>query len=213
MNIITKLDIFQDLNNLSKDIIINKINISINTSLKFLKINKIETLLLHNFSYYNNKIIWNHLLMLKKQKHIEKLGVSVYYVEEAILVLKDKEIKHIQLPINILDDTWFCDDFLRLIKNRFDVNIYCRSIFLQGILISSKDNWPKLDNINCEEYINKLNELTYIFAFNNKIELCLSYVKSISWINGIIIGIDNITQLEENIKLFNIRKLTNKELI
>ena len=211
MNIITKLDIFQDLNNLSKDIIINKINISIDTSLKFLKINKIETLLLHNFSYYNNKIIWNHLLILKKQKKIEKLGVSVYYVEEAIQALKDKEIKNIQLPINILDDTWFCDDFLRLIKKRIDVTIYCRSIFLQGILISSKDKWPKLDNINSEEYINKLDELTYIFKFNNKIELCLSYVKSISWINGIIIGIDNITQLEENIKLFNIRKLTNKE--
>ena len=50
------------------------------------------------------------------------------------------------------------------------------------------------------------------FKLNNRLELCFSYVKSIEWINGLLIGIDNINQLNENLKLFNVRKLTNKEL-
>ena len=212
MNIITKLDTLPDVNETtSKDIIIDKINKSIDYSLKFLKVKIIDTLLLHRFSHYKNKIIWDYLLKLKKQKKIKKLGVSVYYVQEAVEALKDENIKHIQLPINILNDTWFNPDFLELKKKRDDVIIHCRSIFLQGILISSKDKWPNLDNINSEEYVNKLDGLTSTFNFNNKIELCLSYVKSIDWINGLLMGVDNVSQLKENIKLFNIRKLKKNE--
>lgn len=212
MNIITKLDPLENINGFSKrEEIIYEVNQSVNTSLKFLKLDKINTLLLHRFSHYNNKIIWDYLLELRKNKKIEKLGVSVYYVKEAIKALLDNEIKHIQLPINILNDSWFCDEFLQLVKKREDVTIHCRSIFLQGILISSKDKWPKLDNINSEDYVNKLDKLSSTFNFNNKIELCLSYIKSIKWINGLLMGVDNVMQLEENIKLFNIRELTKDE--
>ena len=45
----------------------------------------------------------------------------------------------------------------------------------------------------------------------NKIELCLSYVKSIDWIDGLLMGVDNVLQLKENINLFNVRKLKNEE--
>tara|TARA_B110000495_G_C22956016_1_gene560114 strand:+ start:350 stop:1243 length:894 start_codon:yes stop_codon:yes gene_type:complete len=211
MNIITKLDTFPDVNETTRDIIEKKINKSLDDSLKFLKLKMINTLLLHRFSHYNNKIIWDYLLKLRNNKKIKNLGVSVYYVKEAIEALKNVNIKHIQLPINILDGTWFCKEFLELVKKRTDVIIHCRSIFLQGILLSSKEKWPNLDNINPEEYVNKLDKLTSTFNFNNKIELCLSYVKSINWIDGLLMGVDNVSQLKENIKLFNIRKLKNKE--
>ena len=49
------------------------------------------------------------------------------------------------------------------------------------------------------------------FGLKNKIELCLSYVKSINWINGLLMGVDTVSQLNENIKLFKVRKLTNHE--
>ena len=87
----------------------------------------------------------------------------------------------------------------------------CRSIFLQGILISTQDKWPKIKNVNSENYINKLNSLVKEFNFNNKIELCFSYVKSIEWINGLLVGSEDIKQLEENIRLFKIRKLSSEE--
>jgi len=142
---------------------------------------------------------------------IKKIGMSVYYIDEAIECLKDKNIKHIQLPINILEQQWFSEDFLKLLKIRKDVTIHCRSIFLQGILISTQDKWPKIKNVNSEIYINKLNNLVKEFNFNNKIELCFSYVKSIEWINGLLVGIEDIKQLEENIRLFKIRKLNSEE--
>lgn len=210
LNIITKLDPLNELNDTTpKEEIYEMIDASINTSIKNLNIDIIETFILHRFHHFNNKIIWNHLLENKK---IKKLGVSIYYLEEAIEALKDNDIKHIQLPINILDQQWFCDEFLQLIEKRTDVTIHCRSILLQGILISEADKWPKIDDINPEEFIKKLNELVELFKLNSRLELCFSYVKSIEWIDGLLIGVDNINQLNENLKLFNVRTLTNNEL-
>jgi aryl-alcohol dehydrogenase-like predicted oxidoreductase len=212
IKIITKLDPLHNLNENSTGITIELlVNNSINTSLKLLNIDKIEVLLLHRFNHYQNVKIWNTLLEKKKNGIIEKLGVSVYYVDEAIQALKDKDIKHIQLPINILDNQWFNSQFQDLLKSRKDVTIHCRSIFLQGILISSKEKWPKLKNINSKEYVDNLEFLVKKFDFSNKIELCLSYIKSIEWIDGLLMGVDSIEQLEENIELFRIRQLSQDE--
>ena len=212
MNIITKLDPLNSLDKISNSKEIHEVvDNSIKTSLENLKLHKLNTLLLHRFHHYNNKIVWNYLLNKKKEKKIEKLGVSVYLVNEAIIALNDKNIQHIQLPINILDEQWFCNEFLELVNKRTDVTIHCRSIFLQGILLSSKDKWPKLKNINANEYVENLDMLVKKFGLKNKIELCLSYVKSINWINGLLMGVDTVSQLNDNIKLFKVRKLTNHE--
>ena len=70
----------------------------------------------------------------------------------------------------------------------------------------------KIDDINPDEFINKLNLLVKLFKLNSRIELCFSYINSIEWIDGLLIGVVNINQLNENLKSFNVRKLTNKEL-
>ena len=220
LNIITKLDPLSDINKITSNKDIYKmIDNSINTSIKNLNLCIIDTLLVHRFSHYNNKIIWNYLLKNKideyssknSVKKIKKLGVSIYYVNEGIKALKDKNVKHIQLPINILDNQWFNKDFLNLVKNRSDVTIHCRSIFLQGILISSEDKWPKLNNINSLEYVEKINNLINKFNLNNKIELCISYIKSIDWIDGLLMGVDNVEQLNKNIEIFKVRTLNKFE--
>ena len=210
MNFITKLDPLSSLdNNTSEEEIYEMIDNSIDTSLKNLNIDFIEILLMHRFDHFQNKTIWNYLI---KNNFVKNLGVSVYYVNEAIEALKDDHVKHIQLPINILDQRWFCDEFLQLIEKRTDVTIHCRSILLQGILISDATKWPKIDDINPEEYIEKLNNLVKLFKLNNRLELCFSYIKSISWINGLLIGVDNLKQLKDNLKLSNVRKLDPDEL-
>ena len=75
----------------------------------------------------------------------------------------------------------------------------------------SADKWPKIDNINPNEYINNLNTLVDKFNLNNRLELCFSYIKSIR-INGLLIGVDNIEQLKDNIRIFNIRTLDDNEV-
>ena len=207
LKIITKLCPLVDQ---TKNNIIFKIDESIKESIRNLNIYKIDTLLLHRFEQYNNKIIWNYLI---ENKFINKLGASLYYVEEAIQALKDDNIKHIQIPINILDSQWFSEEFLNLVKKRKDVTIHCRSILLQGILVSTPDKWPKLDNVNPLDYVEKLEGFVEKFNFNSRTELCFSYIKSIKWLDGLIIGVDNLDQLKNNINYFKIRDMTEEEFL
>lgn len=207
INIITKLSI-SDIKNLE-----NSIHESITYSLKNLQSKSLDILLLHKFEYFKNNEILNILLKYKKDKLINKLGVSVYNVNEAILCLENKNIKYLQIPLNILDQRWNNKKFQDLISKRSDVFICIRSIFLQGIIINDSDKWPKIKNVNANEYISKLNKLKMKFNLKNKVELCISYSKSISWINGIIFGVDNIDQLKENINLFNKSRFLNKDEI
>lgn len=206
--IITKLLLPDDIHTYNNNKIIKEINKSINTSIKNINRSTINILLLHKYSHYllKNKIIWNHLIKLKNEKIIEKIGVSIYNVHEANKLLKDSNVDVIQIPLNILDHQWFDSTFLEMVNKRKDIQIFCRSIFLQGILISPRDKWPRI-NINADEYINKLNKLVDKYNLKNRKELVISYVNSIEWISGIIIGVDNIKQLVENINLFKIKKI------
>lgn len=205
INIITKLCI-SNFENLK-----NSINKSITDSLKNLELKSLDILLLHKFEYLKNNEILNILLNYKNNNIVNKLGVSVYNVEEAIFSLENKNINYLQIPLNILDQRWNNKKFQELVEKRTDVFICIRSIFLQGILINDADKWPKIKNVNSNEYVNKLNKLKIKLNLENKIELCISYAKSINWANGIIFGVDNIKQLNENIKLFNKSRILNKE--
>ena len=81
---------------------------------------------------------------IKKKKLINEYGVSVYHPAEAIYCLKIKNLKHIQIPFNLLDLRWLKNKkFLKLIKKRKDVKIHVRSIFLRGLLLRKFNFWPK----------------------------------------------------------------------
>lgn len=205
INIITKLFI-SDVKNLK-----NSIKKSITESLKNLQSESLDILLLHKFEYFKNNEILNILLNYKNDNIVNKLGVSVYNVEEAIFCLENKHINYLQIPLNILDQRWDNKRFQQLLSKRSDVFICIRSIFLQGILLNDSDKWPKIKNVNSNEYVSKLNKLKRDLNFENKIELCISYSKSINWVNGIIFGVDNIKQLKENIDLFGKSRVLNKE--
>ena len=207
--IITKLSKFS-VNISQKEIVNHTIN-SIEKSCLNLKINTIDILLLHSYEQYKNKTIWKTLTELKKKNKINKLGVSVYTVSEAIDCLNDSLVEHIQIPFNLLDNQWDNIDFLNLINKRKNITIHVRSIFLQGILINNKQCWPK--NVDSEIYINKIENLASKLNLS-KIELCISYVKSMTWINGIIIGVETLEQLKNNIDLFiNTRLLNSDEIL
>jgi aryl-alcohol dehydrogenase-like predicted oxidoreductase len=198
ITIITKINI--DMTDIS-----GSIDNNINTSLKNLQSDKIDILLLHKFEYLLNSKILDKLLELKNKNKIKNIGVSVYTPEEAIISLKNKHIKYLQIPLNIIDQRWNNPEFEELIKKRDDVFVCVRSIFLQGILINNFDKYPKL-NCGEKDVFNKLNTLVEKLNFTNKTELCISYVKSVDWIKGCIFGVDNETQLLENINLFNYTK-------
>ena len=53
-----------------------------------------------------NGLVLNRLKQLKKRKLIKNIGVSLQTPNELSQVISDKDINHIQLPMNILDWRW-----------------------------------------------------------------------------------------------------------
>jgi len=194
VTIITKID-FENLN--TEKEILDKINIS----LKRLNVKKIDVLLLHSFNDFRNKNLLEILFSLKNKNIIDKIGVSLYNLEEAIEVLDDSRISILQIPFNYLDRQWDSKLFQEKIKLN-SVEIHVRSIFLQGILINDYEFWPKFKDFNTKQVYDKVESITNRFNLS-KLELVVSYVNSCKWINKIIFGVDNIEQLQTNINQFN----------
>lgn len=213
VEVITKLDSLETLELKDLKTVQRAVDRSIMRSCQELRTNQLPTLLLHRWEhrFACQEAIWKRLLYLKKQDYIQKLGVSVYTPKEAIEALKDPEIKHIQLPFNILDWRWKAADIPQLAQQRSDVVIHARSVLLQGLLIADSATWARLKNFNATLWLGKLDMLVKELGVESRTELCFAYVRAQPWITSIVVGVDTVSQLDENIKLFQKPYLTIDE--
>ena len=171
------------------------------------KFSHINYFLLHSFNDYNPEIIKT----LKSFKNISKIGVSIYNVDEAKVLLKNKDIQIIQLPLNYIDNQWNDPEFHKLLSERPDIEIHVRSIFLQGILLNPIIKYP--NNIPKEDFNLLTQKIETICKKLNlsKIELCLAFINSCNWVHKFLIGIDNFNHLLSNFEIINKNIKLNQE--
>ena len=190
-NIITKI---------SSNILKNSVKNQLDSSLKRLKQKQIYGCLFHNTkSLINNTAIWDDL---KKEKHkgkINKIGYSVYNVDELNFLLELKCIPDIiQLPYSCLDLKF--DSSLRKLKD-LGVEIHARSIFLQGIYFYKKATLPA----HLSMFENSLNQLKEIKNFFNvkTLDLILHFVLKNELIDKLVLGFETKKQLNDTIISIN----------
>lgn len=154
-------------------------------------------LLVHKSSHLTNDKFRKELIDLKKRNKI-KIGVSVYETSEINKVLEQFVPDIIQLPINILNNKFFANGLLKMLKEK-NIIIQARSIFFQGLLFK-KDNFIKSKN---KKLYNLIKKLKIISKKNNTslAELSLLFVNSIQEIDKIVIGVNNSVDLKNNIKI------------
>jgi aryl-alcohol dehydrogenase-like predicted oxidoreductase len=141
------------------------------------------------------KIIIKTLIQLKKQKLVKKIGVSVYEVKELKKILKVFKPDIVQLPINILNQSFLKNDFLKKIKE-LGIEIQVRSIFLQGMLLENKiKNLSKIIDVKVQK-IDKICNKKNI----TRLSFLLNFINSIQEIDKIVVGIDSVNQLKKIIK-------------
>ncbi len=198
--------------------IITKINCNISNKKKYL-INLKKKLNISNFycvliHLKNEKEIlskkninfYNLLADLKKKEVIKKIGFSVYSPLDVKLILKHFEIDLLQCPINIFDTRLIDQDLLKKIKKK-KVEIHARSVFLQGALLKDFDDlpinfkpWKNIFKI-WDDYVKNLNV--------SKLEACIGFVKQFKEIDKIIVGIENVKQLNQIYTALNKKKKLN----
>ena len=165
---LTKWEITSKLNQVPPYVKVeNFIRLQVEKSLKNLKIDYLDTLLLHSpnqlYSSIGNQI-YDCLNQLIIDRKILKFGYSVYSPEEFIKLHKSFKCKVCQIPFNVFDQRIFNKEFIQLIEND-SINLQIRSIFLQGILLLSKNELDKFFN-PWEKHFTKY----YNHLFTNKIK-------------------------------------------
>lgn len=190
-----------------------RVDESVDRSCEALRRSRLAVLLLHHWPDHRhwNGAAWQRLLELLEAGKIEILGASVYDPEEALEALRDPAIKHLQIPMNVLDWRWEAEGVDQAILARPDVVVHARSALLQGILVHPPERWPGVDGFSAHECWLALRKLAGDFGRESVTDLCLAYVRSLSWITSVVIGCETMQQLEENLRLSRTAKLSPEQ--
>ena len=186
---------------------------SIESSLRALNAERLDVLMLHGWTQYGEAqgALREWLLEGQESGRIRELGASVYEPAEAIAAMTFPEIKHIQIPFNLLDSRWLSGSFIRAMNKRPDVTFHARSVLLQGLLLNDGAAWPSWckDRFN---YTAQLSNLVAELERESAADLCIAFVAAHRWIGQIIVGLISKIQLEENLRLFDRKTLTAEEI-
>jgi aryl-alcohol dehydrogenase-like predicted oxidoreductase len=169
--------------------------------LEDLQIEKLHALLFHSFdSYKKNKSNFEILNQLKTTGKIKKIGVSVYTNQEVEEVLLDDDVDIIQLPFNLLDNSNLRGDILKKAKEKGKI-IHTRSALLQGLFFKDINSTNKtvLSLKDQLLQISKISKDNNISVAHLALNYCLQEVA----IDNVLIGVDSMTQIEDNIAALN----------
>ncbi len=191
-----------------------RVDASVSQSCRNLHRETIDTLRLHRWVHYSawNGAAWNRLLELHESGVIKALGASVSTVREAIDALGEPCIKRLQIPMNILDWRWRDEAFLNAVQTRPDVEIDARSAYLQGLLLSSPDRWPRSNDLDAGAFTSGLDNLVGTLNRSGRDDLCLAYVAAQDVVTSIVIGVETEAQLQANLALMTKPCLTPNEV-
>lgn len=167
-----------------------------NCSLNRLRVSHLYGYLLHHFEVYkNNPKIWEDFVALKESGKVQKIGFSLYSPEELELILKEgSPFDLIQIPFNIFDRK-----FLPYMKELHEngVEIHVRSTFLQGLFFKDRNALPeKLQPL--KKYLLQLDDFSKKTGLSIS-EITLNYNLQNPYIDGVLIGVDNVAQLQTNL--------------
>lgn len=166
-------------------------------SLQRLKRESIYGYLFHDYNtFLNHPSSWETLQSLKDENKVKKIGFSLYNPSDLEYLLDKKiEFDLIQIPFNAFDIRFA--SYFETLKEK-GVEIHTRSAFLQGLFLRNSDTLPSFFD-SVKEKLQEMKELA--FASDISVSaLCLNYVLSYPEIDKVVIGVDNASQLHENIK-------------
>ena len=192
---------------------------SVEQSLSNLGIKSIPLIFVHNWDKLSESVkkessqILNDLMIREK---IYRWGISTYEISE-IYKYKELDLKNtvFQINVNILDQR--LDKISNQVRHDLrsrNIEIWARSIFLQGILINHTPENKLLNHPDVIKFYKKSVELEL-----DPIDLCLSYIKQNELIDVAIIGIPSISQLKSISKImlnqsviFNFKEFNSSDL-
>ena len=139
------------------------------------------------------------LHILKERGIISKLGVSIYSPEILTAIAEVVKLDIVQVPFNLFDQQILLSGWAEKLKGN-GVEIHTRSVFLQGLLLMQQsvlpDYFMKYWPAHFEAWYKFLNDYKA-----DALEVALKFALKQAWIDKIVVGVDNVSQLKELVKI------------
>ena len=170
---------------------------SIETSLRALKLQTLDLLLIHNtaLEHLRSEDVLVCLKEAQQQGKVRFLGASCYGEEAPMAALKESSFRALQVPFNLLDQTMNRQVFSRAEGNK--VGIFVRSAYLRGVLTSQVDSIPeRLAPLRARAF-QALAVLDH--EVSSLAEAALRFCLSLSAVSSVVIGVKSVAELEANL--------------
>ena len=167
-------------------------------SMKLLQVEKLHGVLFHKLEDLRDSRLEKTLEILRAGRDagiLSKIGVSIYNradLELALEVFPDLNL--LQLPANVLDMNLLESDEVHKLKSR-GVEIHVRSVFLQGLLLTS----PSQLSDFFEPLKPALIKLQNVAAKTGKsvLELVLAKIRHHRYVDAVLVGATTLGELTE----------------
>lgn len=162
-----------------------------------LGVDSLDTFLVHTSSDLNNSgasYLKDWLYSLRERGLVRRLGVSIYSAKD-LAGLDLGLIDIVQLPLSIYDQRLIEDGTIDYLRSK-SISIHARSIFLQGLLLSSASQWPSWVSKDVINHHKKLEELANTCA-SSLMDMCLMFIKEQADIEAIVFGVCSLLQLTQ----------------
>ena len=172
-----------------------------------LRLDHIPAYLLHTPEYrtVQQGLVWQVLLEQVEAGSIGLLGVSIARgPDEALQCLADPTVRILQIPYNVFDQRWRRTGVLDACLAQ-GVALVNRSTYLQGLMLMD----PQVAHVKVPAsvpFLQRLLDLARQAGIPLK-ELALRYALSCEALSCTLIGVDSLSQFEENIQLFRLGAL------
>lgn len=182
---------------------------SLASSREALGLERLGTLLLHRAAHLDDYggAVLDVLLAEQAGDRIGAIGVSVNGPEEFARAAGRPEVRHVQLPFNLLDRRWppFPQQAAR-------PTIHVRSVFLQGLLANAAEtSWPGVEGFDAPPLVAALSALVRELGRASLADLAIAYVRAEPWADGCVMGVERPDQLAQNLDLFDRPPLSSEE--
>lgn len=207
-SVVTKLSPLSEcVENTATDTVKLYVERSFYQSCQALNTNYLDVMLLHRADHlwsWGGAVI-ESLSVFKDNGQLGRVGVSIQSPDEALRVLDCADVEFLQLPFNILDGRWaqvvkrICD-----IKRSRPLTVHVRSVLLQGLLTSSDSElWQRANCYESLKVIEWLTDKANTLTNGNVPELCIRFVASLDWVDGVVLGVETLEQLTENLTILD----------
>jgi spore coat polysaccharide biosynthesis protein SpsF len=216
--IITKLSPLTDCPEDAAAGIVNAfVDASVYESCANLGISRLDVLMLHRASHLHcwNGAVWNRLRQHQVSGRIGELGISVQDPHELLFALECESVTYVQMPFNILDWRWTsCISHILKTKITRKLIVHVRSVFLQGVLLSNDPKvWTTANVNNQHVFMSWLDNAVQRYGRRDILDLCVNYLSSLSWVDGIVIGVETVEQLFTDINIFCEQGFSDAQLL